>query len=665
MSAVRAVPMPVPAGVTQEHIAPNTPMGANLIAGGATFRVWAPNAKAVYVMTEGFDQRKKPADAYLLQRDSPALQGSNAKGHWTGFLEGMEDGTMYKFWVEGEGTQGPKRDPYARELQHNRWPDPACIIRAANTYPWQDWTWRTPQFRDMVIYEFHVGTFSGPDREHRVAKFVDVVDQIPYLADLGVNVVEAMPVIEYSTPRSRGYNGSDLFSPEMDYESTDTAELDGYVDRVNQLLVAKGKAPLTKEVLAIPVNQLKTLVEICHLYGMAVLFDVVYNHASGDVKSEEESIYFFDRQAGVDPANSLYFSRKDWCGPMFNFDSEEVRQFLINNASFFTQEYHVDGFRYDEVSQIDFQNPGSGWLFCQNLNGTLNSLDPSAINVAEYWGPSPWVVKPIGERGAGFHATWHNGLRNSIRGVIAQATGGANAEFHWQQVVDALYPAGFSDAWRAVQSLEDHDVVSTGNQPRIAALAGGGQNKSRTWYATSRARVANGLLLTAPGIPMLFMGQEFYEDKQWSDDPHATLIDWEGLDSDHTMQDFHRFMRELIALRRKQPALRNEGVATIVMDDFHRVLAFQRWVPGVGRDVVVVAGLNEATQYGYRMPFPTSGHWIEAFNSDVYENWVNPIAAGNGGGIDANGPACNGLSASADITIPANSILVFARDAGD
>ncbi len=350
---------------------------------------------------------------------------------------------------------------------------------------------------------------------------------------------------------------------------------------------------------------------------------------------------------------------------MFDFEKLEVRQFLINNARFFTEEYHVDGFRYDEVTKIDQMNPGSGWLFCQDLNGSLNWVDPSVVNIAEYWGPNAGVVKPRGKGGAGFHAEWHNGLRVSIRSVLSEAVGGHDAQVHWQQVVDQLRAPDFPDAWRAVQSLEDHDVVSTGSQDRIAALAGGGRDKSRTWYATSRARVANGLLLTAAGIPMLFMGQEFYEDKQWSDDPNGTLINWDGLGSDHTMQDFHRFMRELIALRRKQPALCGEGIATISTDDYNRVLAFQRWIPGVGRDVVVVASLNESTLYGYRIPFPSSGHWLEVFNSDVYENWVNPNVAGNGGGIHADGPAHNGLRASADITIPANSLLVFAHDWGD
>jgi len=177
--------------------------------------------------------------------------------------------------------------------------------------------------------------------------------------------------------------------------------------------------------------------------------------------------------------------------------------------------------------------------------------------------------------------------------------------------------------------------------------------------------VATGLVLTAPGIPMIMMGEEFYEDKQWSDSDANSLIFWDGLRSDRTMIDFHRFTRELMWLRRKHPALRAEGVATIVMDDFNRVLAYQRWVDGVGRDVVVVASLNESTMHGYKIPFPSQGFWFEVFNSDVYENWVNPQAAGNGGGVQVSGGGFNGLPASADITIPANSILVFARDQGD
>ena len=640
---------------SQEHITSFTPMGANLIDGGATFRVWAPRAKNTWVSGE-FNGWGHDESSLLVQHED---------GRWTGFLPGLTSGAKYKFYVEGEGSEGFKRDPYARELT-SQWPDPDCILRSAGDFPWQATEWRTPAFSNLVVYQFHVGTFYGPNRPERVAKFLDVIDRIEYLAALGINAIEPLPIVEYSTPRSMGYNGSDLFSPEMDYEVVVDEELDAYLPRVNRLLTNKGKNPLDREVLAVPINQLKAMIDISHLYRMAVILDVVYNHASGDVRGQPESLYFFDRAAGDDPNDSLYFTREEHTGPVFAFWRQEVRQFLIDNARFFTEEYRIDGFRYDQVTVIDKQNVGSGWLFCQDLNGVMNAIDPSAINVAEYWGPEPAVIRPRDEGGAGFHASWHDGLRRSIRGVIAESSGGRDAQLNWQPVVDQLRAPGFPNAWRAVQCVESHDEVYRDRAQRIPSLAGGGQ--SRSWYATSRSRVATGLILTSPGIPMLFMGEEFYEDKQWADDPphHAgTLIYWDGLESDRAMIDFHRFTTELIWLRRRHPALRGEGVATIAKDDFNRVLVLQRWVEGVGRDVVVVASLNEGTQHGYRIPLPSSGQWLEVFNSDVYENWVNPGVAGNGGAIDANGPGLHGLPASADITIPANSLLVFARDPGD
>ena len=640
---------------SQKNVSINTPMGATLTAdGGATFRVWAPAAKEVYALGD-FNEWTRNDAALLVKHDDQ---------RWTGYFPNVRDGMKYKFWVSGHGSEGFKRDPYARELTPTDSRD--CIVRAANSYPWQDWSWRTPSFNDLVIYQFHVGTFFGPDRERRVAKFLDVLNRIEYLEDLGVNAIEPLPIVESNSPRSLGYEGVDIFSPEMGYQ-VPPDQIQGYVGLANRLLVAKGRGPLTREVLEPGVNQLKTLIDICHAYGIAVIFDVVYNHASLAVKDQDESLWFMDRQRDGNPNNSLYFTEQDHLGPVFAFWKEEVRQFLIDNAGFCVEEYHVDGFRNDRVDVIDLQNRGAGWLFCQDLNAELRSLDPSAINIAEYWGPEPAVVRPQFEGGADFHATWHNGLRSAIRQVIGQASGGRDVSLNWQPVVDHLRAPGFRDAWRVVQHIENHDEVYRDRDPRIPKLAVGGGD-TRNWYGRSRSRVATGLLLTAPGIPMLFMGQEFYEDKRWADDPEHhpnTLIFWDGLASEKTVSDFHRFTRDLIWLRRKHPGLRGEGVATILMDNFTRVLAFQRWIPGFGRDLVIVASLNEFTQHGYRIPFPGRGEWLEVFNSDIYENWVNPATAGNGMRVFANGPAWNGLETSADIVVPANSLLVFARDMGD
>jgi 1,4-alpha-glucan branching enzyme len=125
------------------------------------------------------------------------------------------------------------------------------------------------------------------------------------------------------------------------------------------------------------------------------------------------------------------------------------------------------------------------------------------------------------------------------------------------------------------------------------------------------------------------------------------------------MQDHLRFTRELIWLRLHQPALRADAINVFHVHNDNRVLAFHRWVPGVGKDVVVVASLREETWWGYELGFPRGGEWREAFNSDVYDHWVNPQAAGNGGRITAAGPAVHGLPTSARIVIPANSIIVF------
>ena len=187
-------------------------------------------------------------------------------------------------------------------------------------------------------------------------------------------------------------------------------------------------------------------------------------------------------------------------------------------------------------------------------------------------------------------------------------------------------------------NLETHDEVLEGRVPRLARLADG--NDPRSWYARSRSRVATGLLLTAPGTPMLFMGQEFLEDKPWSDDvyhhPHLRLH-WAGVEppsgqiGDRHMIDFRRCVRELIHLRHRLPALRADGFRVFHVHDANRVLAFHRWVPGEGRDVVVVANLSEHTWLDYQLGLPRSGRWEEAFNSDVYDHWVNPWAQGNGG----------------------------------
>src|SRR5690606_7030969 len=243
-------------------------------ADGATFRVWAPNAREVHVCGDFNDWEPNESNRLV-----PIGGGS-----WAGFVPGAAEHQTYKYYLVGEGSSGFKRDPYAREL------DPSftvCIIRSPD-FPWRASGWRTPPFHQFVIYQMHVGAFFAPHWDAKAGTFLDVIDKLEYLVDLGVTAVQLLPVVEFPSTFSLGYNGTDYFSPEMDFGQEDI-RLAPYVDRVNILLEKKGQAPFDAGELRTEVNQLKALVDLFHLYGVAVLFDVVYNHA-GAISETKASI---------------------------------------------------------------------------------------------------------------------------------------------------------------------------------------------------------------------------------------------------------------------------------------------------------------------------------------------------------------------------------------
>jgi 1,4-alpha-glucan branching enzyme len=645
---------------SQEHVSDATPMGGRLMANGATFRVWAPGAEHIYVALGG-------ADDYMPRAQDELVEDART-GHWTGFFPGVADGTKYRFFVAGPGGSGLRRDPRARELELFEYPPRCdCILRPLDSYPWHDRDYRPPAFSDLIIYQFHVGVFSARDdaghdiRPYRVAKFLDALERIEYLADLGVTAVQPLPLVEFQGEWSLGYNGTDIYSPEADY-CVAPADIGPYLGRLNALLAKKGFPPLGPGDVGGQVEQLKAFIDVCHLYGLAVIPDVVYNHAGGGF--DDQSIDHFDFPVSPNDQNSLYFSGAGSAGGrVFAFDRPDVRQFLIENASMFLQEYHADGLRFDEVSVME--NHG-GRSLCQDMTQTLHFIRPSAVLIAEYWNSPREQAIWQPPNGMGFDLGYADGIRNAVRGVLAETRGGADAQVHLLPLQDVLghQPQNASQAQR-YNCLENHDLVldADGDHrwPRIPVLADA--TDSRSWYARSRSRVATGLLLTAPGVPMLFMGQEFLEDKLWSDNPTRAdrFIDWEAMATDRPMADFHGFSRDLIRLRRAQPSLRTGSTNSYHVDESNRVLAFHRWVPGEGRDIVVVLSFSESTLNGYSLGFPGPGLWHEIFNSDFYDHLPNPWVQGNRGGIVTDVPALHGLPYSAVITIPANTILIFSQ----
>jgi 1,4-alpha-glucan branching enzyme len=219
----------------------STPLGATIVPGGVTLRTWAPSAKQVFVLT---GESLAAARASTFIPAASAALSPLGDGTWAGFLPGADEGTRYMFWIVGTGSTGLKRDPRARELTPN-FPASDCLVRSPSVYSWHDQGFRPAEFRDLVLYQMHVGVFyavdaQGSDQRSRIARFLDVLSRVDYLRDLGVNGVQLLPIQEFPTQFSEGYNGLDLFSPEMEYSVNDS-DLARYTAKANAMLAAHGK----------------------------------------------------------------------------------------------------------------------------------------------------------------------------------------------------------------------------------------------------------------------------------------------------------------------------------------------------------------------------------------------------------------------------------------
>jgi len=362
----------------------------------------------------------------------------------------------------------------------------------------------------------------------------------------------------------------------------------------------------------------------------------------------------------LDPTNKRLYRNFTGTGNSLNLHHARVMQMVLDALRYWVEEIHVDGFRFDEVTVID---SNGGWGFCQQLTDALRSSHPGKVKIAEYWRSDPsWVFRATRDQGAGFDAVLSDVPRNAIRNAVNRAATSFGGVLDLGELHGSLAPRfAPGEAWRAVNCIENQDLVYSDHMEggRVAHLAD--STDARSWYAKSRSRVATALLLTAPGVPMLFMGQELLEYRPWNDNlkNHPDfLVHWNELAPNTPVGDFLLFTQAVVDLRKRFRGLRGFS-SRPYHNPGNRVIAFHRWVEFEGWDVVVVASLSETTYYNYVLGFPLPGRWAEVFNSDVYENYPNPHVAGNGGSVDATGPATEAMSHSATIVIPANSVLVF------
>lgn len=587
-------------------------MGAIAHDHGTTFRVWAPHADRVSVIGTFNDW---DPEAHVLEPE----------GHGVFALDvpGARPGDEYRFEIRHGDQVLSRIDPYARAVTNSVGNgivhDPA--------FDWGDDAFVMPPHRELVIYELHVGTFQRPSPEVP-GTFDDAVAGLGHLAALGVNAIEVMPVAEFAGDLSWGYNPALPFAIEQAYG---------------------GPAAF------------KRFVKAAHARGIAVVLDVVYNHFG----PSDLHLWQFDgwSEHGL---GGIYFyndGRADtpWGQTRPDYGRPEVRQFIRDNALMWLTEYRVDGLRFDmtlfmrTVAGAGSADLADGWSLCQWVNDEVRRIRPEALTIAEDLQDSEWLTRSTGEGGAGFSAQWDARFVHPVRAIAATP---ADEDRSMAQLAEALAFRYNGDAFQRVVYSESHDEVANGKQRVPSEIDA---DDPAAPVAQKRSTLAAAVAMTAPGIPMIFQGQEFLQHGWFRDD---RPLDWHLADRHPGIV---RLYRDLIALRRNRAGttrgLTGQGLRVFHVNEADNVLAFQRWFDhGPGDDVVVVVNLSATTREGYRIGLPSEGRWHVRLNTDAS---VYGEAGGNAGPAEVigEGEAADGLPASAGLTMPAYGVLILSQDA--
>ncbi|MGC4153716.1 MAG: alpha-amylase family glycosyl hydrolase [Propionicimonas sp.] len=580
-------------------------MGALVSPDGIGFRVWAPHAESVAVMGT-FNEWDATATPLAEEGD----------GYWYGFDAKARTGDEYRFELVNGEQRLSKVDPYAAQVTNSVGNG---VIYDHAAFDWADDEFTCPAHNELVIYELHAGTFATTQGE--VGDLDEVSARLDHLVKLGVNAVQIMPVAEFAGDYSWGYNPAHIFAVESAYGGPDA---------------------------------LKALVKHAHRRGLAVILDVVYNHFG----PSDLNLWQFDGWS-QDGKGGIYFyndwrSGTPWGDTRPDYGRGEVRQFIHDNALTWLEAFHLDGLRYDMtpyMRSVDATttNIPEGWSLCRWINTDIRKRYPDKILIAEDLHSDP-LVSSTGSEGGAFHAQWDAQFVHPVREALIVA------DDAWRSTAEVATAIGYSygDAFARVIYTESHDEVANG-QARVPQEVD--PEDPTGWYARKRSTLGAGLVLTSPGIPMIFQGQEFLEGGWFRDD---VPLDWD------LNQEFHgivRLYRDLIRLRRNTAGatagLTGQGLLIFHNNDEANLLAFQRWRDhGPGDDTVIVANLSHEPRSDYRIGMPAVGEWKLLFNSDaaVYSDSFGDHPSAD---LLATEDDYDGLTASAEITIAGYSLLVY------
>ena len=580
-------------------------MGALLHDDGIGFRVWAPHASAVAVKGE-----------FNMWSDDANPLESEGNGYWYGFVPGATVGQEYKFHLTNGDNQFDRVDPYARQVTNSVGNG---VIYDHGAFDWGGVGFHCPPHNELVIYEAHIGSFfteGGP------GNFESATDKIGHLLHLGVNAVQLMPVMEFAGDYSWGYNPAHIFAVESAYGGPDA---------------------------------LKTFIRECHKNGIAVLMDVVYNHFG----PSDLDLWTFDGWSENGKGGIYFFqdwrSSTPWGDTRPDYGREEVRRFIRDNALMWLRDYRADGLRYDmtpymrSVSGSGIDIP-EGWDLMRWINTDIRSEFPGRITIAEDMHGDPRITGTE-DGGAAFHAQWDGKFVHPVRKALEEM------KDEWrsiQAVRDAVQIAYDGDAFRRVIYTESHDEVANGKARVVNEI---NPYDQQGWYAQKRSTLGAGLVMTSPGIPMIFQGQEFLQGDFFRDD---VPLDWHLNDAYHGIV---RLYRDLIRLRRNTWG-DSRGLIGQYTNFYHvneeaKVFAFQRWSNhGPGDDTVVVMNLSDEPRENYVIGMPSEGRWKLRFNSDSrgYSDQFSDYAAYD---LDAWDEDRDGMPAHVSLRIGPYSMLIY------
>ncbi|MGC4072739.1 MAG: alpha-amylase family glycosyl hydrolase [Nibricoccus sp.] len=584
---------------------------------GVAFRVWAPHADSVSVVGS-FNEWQ--SSAHPLERDDA--------GNWYAVVASAKPGDEYRFALRHGQNEFTRIDPRALRVTNSSGNGIIWKIAGRDRSASKK-KFAAPTLDQLIVYELHIGTFNTV-KENGPGTFQSAIEKLPYLRDLGINAVEVMPIAEFAGDFSWGYNPAHPFAVESIYGGPEA---------------------------------FLAFVKAAHEHDIAVILDVVYNHFG----PSDLSLWQFDGWSENDRGGIYFYNdwraQTPWGDTRPDYGRGEVRSYIRDNALMWFRDFGVDGLRWDMSVYIRTYrgNTGDpaddlkeGWGLCQWINDEIHKEFPQAITIAEDLHNSEWIVKGTGAGGAGFNSQWDAAFVHPVRATMIVAE---DSHRNLDAIIAALKNKYDGDAFKRVVYSESHDEVANGKARLPSEID---SSAADAHHARKRSTLGAALVMTAPGVPMLFQGQEFLEDEWFRDE---VPLDW---GKSERFAGIHALYRDLVSLRRNlsghTAGLTGQHIETHHVNHEKKILGYHRWREGgPGDDVIVVLNLSNVPVTDYVVGVPAAGTWRVRFNSDAraYSPDFNDHPAPD---VESAAEPLDGLPHRIVTGIGPDSALIFSQD---